>query len=815
MKKLLLRSTAIIAVAVPAAAHAQSTGSIDFEDEIIVTGALSTDVGGVEIPDTPKAKVQLDSELILRQVPGQTINDTLNLVPGVSFTNNDPFGSLGGSFTIRGFSSDRISQTLDGIPLNDSGNYALYTNQMIDPEIIESATVSLGSTDVDSPTASAAGGTVNIRTKTPDDDFGIMTALTYGNIISRGDPGDRMMYRVFAKVETGELTAGGLKAYFTASKTQNDSTFSNYGGVDKQQYNGKIFQPFGDNGDFVAVAGHYNENRNNFNGSPFRYTGEPSPIQNPEDRFYDLYDGTPCQTDEPEAGVADTTNSCGSPFERRYNPSNTGNVRINSRFTLADPLVLTVDPFYQYVKANGGGTSTAYEYGQGDLDVDGSNGGGIFGVIGGRYYTGIDLNGDGDLLDAVRALSPSQTQTHRYGVIANLAWELNDFNRVRVAYTYDRARHRQTGQLGYLYRNAEPYDVFPVNDPILDANGIEVNKRDRKSIAELHQISGEYRGEFFDDALTVLLGARVPFFKRELNQYCVTTDSGGNVNCINGADAIDDYLVANPTYVGPTSRTVDYSKFLPNVGATFNITNDFNIFASYAKNISVPGTDALYGAIFADLEPDPETSDSFDLGLRWQNRNIQAQLTGWFNGYQNRLASAYNLECDCTITRNLGKVEKYGIDGSIAYRPISDLLFYVWGSYLESEIKDDVQTSATEFAATSGMREAGAPDYMIGGRVQGTLGPVELGAQVKRTGSRYLNDINTIKLPGYTTADLDLRLALGHFAEALEESYVQFNVTNIFDEVYIGSAPTGLTTSGEYVNIGAPRAFTASLIWGF
>ena len=135
MKTLLLRSTAIVAIALPVSAYAQSTGSIDFEDAIIVTGALSSDVGGVEIPDTPKAKVQLDSELILRQIPGQTINDTLNLVPGVSFTNNDPFGSLGGNFTIRGFSSDRISQTLDGIPLNDSGNYALYTNQMVDPEI--------------------------------------------------------------------------------------------------------------------------------------------------------------------------------------------------------------------------------------------------------------------------------------------------------------------------------------------------------------------------------------------------------------------------------------------------------------------------------------------------------------------------------------------------------------------------------------------------------------------------------------------------------------------------------------------------------
>ncbi|HBK14118.1 MAG TPA: TonB-dependent receptor, partial [Erythrobacter sp.] len=91
-------------------------------------------------------------------------------------------------------------------------------------------------------------------------------------------PGDRMMYRFFAKVETGELTDGGLKAFVSASRTENDSGFSNYGGVDKQQYNAKIFQPLGNGDDFISIAGHYNQNRNNFNGSPFRYTGEPSPI---------------------------------------------------------------------------------------------------------------------------------------------------------------------------------------------------------------------------------------------------------------------------------------------------------------------------------------------------------------------------------------------------------------------------------------------------------------------------------------------------------------------------------------------------------
>ena len=864
MKLKYLLATSVVgltAAAATAPAYAQSTGSVDFDDDavIVVSGTRSTDVAGVDIPDSPKAKVQIESELIRRQTPGQTINDTLNLVPGVSFTNNDPFGSLGGSFTIRGFSSDRISQTFDGIPLNDSGNYALYTNQMLDPEIIEYATVSLGSTDVDSPTASAAGGTINIRSKNPDEEFGIMTSLTYGNIISRGNPGDRTMYRAFGKIETGNLTASGLRAYVTASKTQNDSVFSNYGGVDKQQYNAKLFQPIGTNGDFISLAGHYNENRNNFNGSTYRYTGASNPLQKPSDRFYNLYDGTPCQLATPvfetPADLAnpvnidangnyidpDGYNSCGTPFERRYNPSNTGNVRVNSRFTLSDKLTLTVDPSFQYVKANGGGTSIGYE---GLSEGDGYTGGiytadtrnGLrydadrdrYNSTQYYYFGGVDLNGDGDTLDYVTILSPSHTRTNRYGVIANLIYDITEGQRVRLAYTFDRARHRQTGTAGALLPNGEPVDVFPINDPLLDANGIAPQKRNRKSFATLHQVSAEYRGEF--GPLVAELGVRAPFFTRDLNQYCVTTDASGNTNCINGDAAIADYVEANPNAVAPKSAKYTYDRLLPNVGLTYNFTPNASIFASYAKNLSVPGTDALYGSLYVGVAPTPETSDSFDLGVRYQSRNIQAQLSGWYNRYYNRLASAYDAELDRTITRNLGTVDKYGFDGSVAWQPVRNFSLYVFGSYLKSDIKEDVLAGKTcrssdsafcytdggfAYYETSGRREAGAPKFTVGTRAQGTLGPVDLGFQVKRTGERYLNDINTIELPGYTVADADIRLNLGYFDEDLDKAYFQVNITNLFDEVYIGSAPTGLTTGAEYVNIGSPRAITASLIWGF
>src|SRR3546814_8594048 len=93
--------------------------------------------------------------------------------------------------------------------------------------------------------------------------------------------------------------------------------------------------------------------------------------------------------------------------------------------------------------------------------------------------------------------------------------------------------------------------------------------------------------------------------------------------------------------------------------------------------------------------------------------------------------------------RNLGLVDKYGIDGSVAWQPVPELALYVFGSYLKSKIKDDVQAGVDGngdpvFTPTAGKRESGAPAYTFGGSARGTLGPVELGVTAKRTGGRYL-----------------------------------------------------------------------------
>ena len=869
-------------------AFAQSTGSQDFENEIVVTGVSATDVAGITSPDTSKAKSVLGQEVIERQNPGQTILDTINLIPGVNFTNNDAYGSAGGQLTIRGFSADRISLTFDGVPLNDSGNYAIYSNQQLDPELIEQVNVNLGSTDVDSPTAAATGSTVNYRTMVPTEEFGVKLS---------GSAGEYEFMRIFGLVNTGEFTPFGTRAFLSASTASNNNPYNNYGRLRKKQFNGRIWQPIGSDGDFVSVAGHYNVNRNNFFGSvPLRLdanrvvgsgSGNRFPITKDE-REYDI--AAPCTTTATvRPGVADSGSNCGTEFDRRYNPSNTGNIRGASKFTLTEGLVLTVDPSYQYVKANGGGTVFARER-RLDINPAGATPGStnvancttvtsgagvncVTGYLGGRPYFGRDLNGDGDILDEVAMLAPSQTQTHRYGVIANLRWDINENHTVRAGFTYDRARHRQTGQVGLLQFNGEPFSVFPVTDnPQVDDTGAILQKRDRLSYAILTQVSGEYRGEWADGRLITTVGIRAPFFKRDLNNYCFTSSDTGFVECFGSATDPRNatYAALNPTIQGPQQRVLKYDDILPNVGLMFKPNSQMSVFANYSKGLQVPGTDALYNAFFfapntPSARPQPETSDNFDLGFRYRTSKIQAQVSGWFTKYDNRLASAFDPETDRNLYRNLGRVDKYGIDGSIAYQPVPELALYVFGSWMKSKIKDDVQagecvaanlpggltpiTGCTAvgqgiFVATAGNRESGAPAYSYGGTIRGTLGPVELGITGKRTGGRYIYDTNlpvyggtfpnpTLVYPAKTNAywlvNLDARLGL-EWAGLNDKTFLQLNVYNLFDSLYVGNYTPGLQQggvlgSGFYsgtapasvpnAQIGAPRTISATLTVGF
>ena len=824
------------AFVLPATVFAQSTGSVEVEQEIVVTGSRGvTGVEGIVVPDTTKAQGALTQEAIARQAPGQSILNTINIIPGVNFTQSDAYGSAGGNIRIRGFEGNRISLTFDGLPLNDTGNYAVFSNQQLDPELIEQVNVNLGATDVDSPTASAAGGTVNYRTRLPGREFGARVA---------GSVGDYDYTRIFGMIDTGELTSFGTRAFVAASTARNDK-FKGPGEIYKQQYNARVYQPLGDGGDFISAAGHYNQNRNNFYRNPsvndlrtlFGASVVPAATAfsstNPlvvggynsaqENTILGFENDANCVRPAPAVGVrqnegtgTSSTPLCTNFAGVRINPSNTGNVRGNSRFTLAENLILTVDPSFQYTLANGGGIST--------IDENSAR------ARGGSSAAGSDFNGDGDVLDRIQFYTPNTTNTRRFGLTSSLIWDMTPEHRFRLAYTYDRGRHRQTGEWGYMGINGTPESPFGGRDarPVLTADGFQFQQRDRLSIALLNQVAGQYIGRFMDNRLRVELGLRAPFFRRELNQFCYTEARGsGFAYCT--SEPASTLRIIGPSdpvpatgatpYFAPFETTYKFDAILPNVGATYRIADGLSVFGSYAMGFSAPRTDNLYRAPRVDIKP--EKTNSFDLGMRYTSRRIQAQATAWKIDYSNRIVSSFNQDLGISIDRNVGKVESWGVDANFAYQPIEALTLYAFGSYINAEFQEDVEIGRTGttviFAPTSGKMVAETPAWQLGGRVQAELGPVELGVVGKWVDDRFATDVNDVLVEDYFTVDVDARFSLADMG--LEKTYFQLNVINLFDKFYFGNISTqinagtigGISGANPNFTVGAPRTVMATI----
>ena len=796
-------------------ASAQSTGTEIVEvDQIVVTGRRGprTIDGAIVAENVGKSRSTVTQEFIENQAAGQSINEVLNLVPGMSFTNNDAYGSSGGNIRLHGFDGARIAQTFDGMPLNDSGNYSLYTNQQLDGELIGQASVNTGTTDVDSPTAAASGGTINMSSITPSTEFGGRIKASYG---------DNDFRRIFGLVNTGEFGPLGTRAWFSYSDQSYDK-YKGEGDLNKIQYNFKVYQPLRDNGDFVSLAGHWNRNRNN-NYADMQFARNP-------DGSARLANGVNWNSDfNPTGsyvaptyrnGIADVDTQSNRYWALRQNPSDTGNIRAQSRFTLREGLYFTFDPSFQYVLATGG--AGQFSLSETDRTVRGS-----------KTTGGVDLNGDGDTLDTVRVHSTSNTHTQRYGLSSSLIWRLNDQHTLRAAYTLDNARHRQTGMYGRI-------DFSEPNDPrffspfaglqdkdhrIVNLDGYELRSRDRLSYAILNQVAVEYAGRFLEDTLRVNVGLRAPFFKREMNQYCYSQVRTSTVVCTTEnavPQANGTVKLSNRTaeYIAPYERDVKFDEILPNLNVNWNFSGPHSVYASYAESLTLPRTDNLYQVYF-DTNGDitspiaqPETTKTYDVGYRFQTGTVIASANVWYTEFKNRITSRWNEELQTSFDANVGDVEMYGFDSQVGWSPIEGLSLYATASYTDSEISANYEGNNGNLVLTKGKSLTETPDWTFGGRVQYETGPLQLGAQVKYTGERWVTDENDLYTEAYTVVNADAKFDLGYFGH--EGTNIAVRVVNLFDEKYFGSISGAVNSnSSTYGYRGAPRTIQATLTYSF
>jgi len=287
-------------------------------------------------------------------------------------------------------------------------------------------------------------------------------------------------------------------------------------------------------------------------------------------------------------------------------------------------------------------------------------------------------------------------------------------------------------------------------------------------------------------------------------------------------------------YIVPYSRDVSYDAVLPNVGVSWRIAEGHTVFASYAEGLSAPRTDNLYTVGFdtttnqvtySDVEP--ETSQAWDFGYRFRSPTVIFSSALWFNQFENRIVSSFDPDLGFSVDRNVGEVKLWGVDAQAGWTPNEKFSLYGSVSYTNSELQDNLILSATTELPTKGKTLVETPEWMVAFRAQYNVTErFSIAFQGKHVGDRFTTDVNDEETPGYEVFDFDMRYDLPFFGD--KGSYVQLNITNVFDEEYYGNISSGtnnrtiadvnpgpgVTPRGPntaFVSIGAPRTIQASL----
>jgi iron complex outermembrane recepter protein len=227
-------------------AFAQSTATQ--VQELVVTGARGLpSVAGV-ITQVQEAKDEsiVNHEFFEHQQAGQNFAQLINLLPGVNYTSEDQTGNLSGDLRIHAFDGAHIGIMVDGVPVNDSGNYAVFPGEYLTPEITDHITVNMGATSVDSPTASAVGGTVELVSKIPTKDRELIIAPTVGS---------NNFTRYYVEGDTGEIGPWGTRILVSGNYDHADK-WVGAGDEMKEGFDARIYQPLKGT-DFMSLAASY------------------------------------------------------------------------------------------------------------------------------------------------------------------------------------------------------------------------------------------------------------------------------------------------------------------------------------------------------------------------------------------------------------------------------------------------------------------------------------------------------------------------------------------------------------------------------
>ena len=720
-------------------------------------------LGAIAIVATPSGRGEtrgtnsVGKSELKERAAGTSALKAVERLPGVNVQSADPWGSYewANRVTIRGFQTQQIGQTFDGLPLGDMsyGNFnGLGLGRAVDAENLAGAGVAQGSGALGTASANNLGGVIEYASDVP---------LGAPAFTLRQTVGAANTYRTTGRFDAGLHTAGenGISGYLSVTRQDNDkwkgSGLAASPGISgllgrrglfrtgqtwQEQLNAKSVAFFGPHKltGFYAFSNRSEADYVDFSLARWNQSGRSW------DQFSDWKLAKQFATSTDQQDEAYWQSSLGA---RRDNLA-----YLRGEFELREGTTLTLQPYLHSNKGNGDWTAPSY---------------GATWSPDPLYFRQTQYNGN------------------RRGVNAKVATTIIG-NALEAGVWYE-------GNETTIRRPAWRLTDWQAGPEVNFANVIRLNF-DRTGDIATSMAYVQNTNRLFDDRLKLIYGAKY------LNVSAKFRSNGNTLNA--------------PTFGDPNRpdfAVTAKGKFLPQAGAVFSLNGTEQLFANYSENMNQypfsPQT-GIYnltpaGFDFFKANVKPERASSVDVGVRTKRSAIEASLSTYYINYRNRLVGIANCQLTAfcaSVFANVGTVSTKGIEGLLVWQFMPRVTWSSSASYNASTIQDDYATGTSTGSTvipSKGKDAVDAPRVIANSALRYNNAGWSGNVGVRHVDKRYFTILNDLSVPAYTVADAGVGYRIRNVGRA-KDLTVQLNVTNLFDESYLGPVGTGgFTVKGD------------------
>ncbi len=756
-------------------------GTVQLEEDSVLDEIVITATSFAIDRKTPVAVSTVKAADIEAKLGTQEFPEILKSTPGVYATKTG--GGYGDSrINLRGFSSANVAVMINGVPVNDMENGAVYWSNWAGLSDVTSAMQvqrGLGASKVAVP---SIGGTINIISKSSDAEQG-------GNVnMSTGNNG----YQKYGMTLSTGLMDNGLAVTASAAKISGD------GYVDGLQFSGVNY--------FLNVSKIINDNHK----LSFNVIGAK---QTHGQRFNrTTIAGNRATEQGGQRFNLDWGYRNGQVENSSFNFYHKPQVSLNHDWVISDRTFLTTVAYVSY--GSGGGRrldnsadgelnigKAEYRLGGADQPID--------------FDRIIQENKDRGALGSSNVFLASNNDHEWYGVLSTLKTDLSDNLKLTA------------GLDGRYYKGIHYYEVTD----LLGGSFFQNPNRNDNNFEEALQVGDRLNRDYEGRVLRYGLFTQLEYSQEELSVFLST-------NISNTRYARSSFLDDSTNINGRVSDNVNFLGFGTKGGANYNLDDTNNVFANVGYFSRAP---FLTGGVFVNKESIDFNEDaanekifSAEIGYGYRsekfNANVNIYRTSWLDksispSVRDRDNPGEFLNTNITgldaLHQGIELDFIYKLSDKFRVNGMVSLGDWKWKSDVVADVFNDdgtLNTTIEVLATDLKVNDAAQTTWALGANYK-VLDKTSISLDYNYAGDIYArvdfsqgttDRQNTWKLPAYHLFDLGINhgFSIGDF-----DATLRGNMNNIFNVEYVSDAFDASSHSAADADVfyGAGRTFSLGL----